>query len=132
MYITFGYFVIFNETSWLLNPWFLDERNNFNKLLLVSVMTINYNVSAMMTNYNNKLACDDDKLQLIIIDDIHQRWHEWDQGYYVFHTLVTKSNKIVRNIWKSLNKYFKESYQGMARLRPVTEYTEGKSLVLFL
>ena len=77
-----GYLVIFNETSLLLNPWFLDESKNFNIFFLESVMTINYNnvsamainynVSAMTTNYNNKLVCDDDKLQLIIIDDTHQ------------------------------------------------------------
>ena len=83
-----GYFVIFNETSLLLNPWFLDESKNFNIFFLESMMTINYNnvsamainynvsamtanynVSAMTTNYNNKLVCDDGKLQLIIIDD---------------------------------------------------------------
>ena len=78
------------DTLWLLNPWFLDESNKFNKLFLVSVMMINYdNVSAMMinynvasmtTNYNIKLVCNYDKLQLIIIDHIHQWWHEWDQG----------------------------------------------------
>ena len=61
-----GYFVIFNETSLLLNPWFLDESKNFNIFFLesvmtinynnVSVMAINYNVSAMTTNYNNKLT----------------------------------------------------------------------------
>ena len=56
-----------------LIPWFLDESTNFNNLFLVCVMKINYNnVSAMTTNYFNKLVCDDDKLQLIIIDDIHQ------------------------------------------------------------
>ena len=30
------------------------------------------NVFVMMINYFNKLVCDDNKLQLIIIDDIHQ------------------------------------------------------------
>ena len=40
-------------------------------------MVINYNVAAMTINYNNKLVCDDDKLQLIMIYHIHQRWHEW-------------------------------------------------------
>ena len=43
-------------------------------------MVINYYVAAMTINYNNKLVCDDDKLQLMMIYHIHQWWHEWDQG----------------------------------------------------